>query len=260
MKLFILSLIYLLSEFNYVQIKLTNTSSLLSFLTFFFHSRLPLQFLPLSLSLRIDHTPWKWTPMRGPLASPLLRGTTRVDRVGFIFSILHYAPLLLFVSPESVGNFFLFKNFSFWWCRYVPVRGPQANWRGRGASCGGQEWGTHFFIFFAFGFWFVVLSVRVIKKREVLPLWKGTSKVVGQRIYVDWVWFGADWGSVATLAFLYCELLYVFCSLLLLLHVWGQRGIGFLRFCQISFKPLFELWGFLCFSRLNLRWVCVILV
>jgi len=46
---------------------------------------------------------------------------------------------------------------------------------------------SFFYFFFAFGFWFVVLSVRVIKKREVLPLWKGTSKVVGQRIYVDWV-------------------------------------------------------------------------
>jgi hypothetical protein len=34
------------------------------------------------------------------------------------------------------------------------------------------------FFLFAFGFWFVVLSVRVIDKREVLPLWKGTSKVV----------------------------------------------------------------------------------
>jgi hypothetical protein len=43
------------------------------------------------------------------------------------------------------------------------------------------------FFLFAFGFWFVVLSNRVIEKREVLPLWKGTSKVVDQRIYVDWV-------------------------------------------------------------------------
>jgi hypothetical protein len=29
-----------------------------------------------------------------------------IDQVGFIFSISHYAPLLLFVSQESVGNFF----------------------------------------------------------------------------------------------------------------------------------------------------------
>jgi hypothetical protein len=28
------------------------------------------------------------------------------------------------------------------------------------------------FFLFAFGFWFVVLSVRVIDKREVLPMWK----------------------------------------------------------------------------------------
>jgi hypothetical protein len=43
------------------------------------------------------------------------------------------------------------------------------------------------FFLLAFGFWFVVLSIRIIEKREVLPLWKVTSKVVDQRIYADWV-------------------------------------------------------------------------
>jgi len=28
----------------------------------------------------------------------------------------------------------------------------------------------------------------------------------------------------------------------------------------ISYKPLFEFWGFWCFPGLNLRWVCVILM
>jgi hypothetical protein len=128
--------------------------------------------------------------MRGPLASPLLRGATRVDQVGFIFSISHYAPLLLFVSQESVGNFF----FSFFFlmmqictCEGVTrkLMGPSfcarfalritTSFAVGSMSMRSILWrprmGYPFFLF-AFGFWFVVLSVRVIDKREVLPMWK----------------------------------------------------------------------------------------
>jgi hypothetical protein len=68
--------------------------------------------LSLSLSLsspRIDQTPRKWTPMRGPLASRMLRAATRVDRVGFVFfSIFPLRPSLSVCFPRTCRFLFFF--------------------------------------------------------------------------------------------------------------------------------------------------------
>jgi len=178
----------------------SHTSSLLSFLFIFSVRAFPFSSSRSpSLSLRIDHTPWEME-MDSDAWTARLSITSRryQSRSGwFYFLYFPLCPSLAVCFPRKCWKLlfsFFFLMMQICTCEGVTRKLTGPSFFARFAlrittsfavvamSMRSILWrprmGYPFFLF-AFGFWFVVLSVRVIDKREVLPLWKGTSKVVG---------------------------------------------------------------------------------